>query len=98
MLPLVVVVLDEPAEMGSVMYTQAMTACNFICIIKDIQEDINYIILLRICVKYASTGVGTFAVPLSVPCYPDMWGDMTNIMKHKNILYEFCEKQNSRAK
>lgn len=89
---------DEPAEMGRVMDTRAMTACNFICIIKDTRQDINYIMLLRTYVKYASTGIGTFTVPLSVPCYPNMWGDMINITKHKNIPYEFCEKQNSKAK
>lgn len=50
---------------------------------------------MHVCLNSAITA---FAVPPSVSCYPNVWGDMINITKCRNIQSASFRNQNSRAK
>lgn len=50
---------------------------------------------MHVCLN---SGIGTFAVPPAVPCYLNVWGDMINITKYRNIQSESCGNWNSRGK
>lgn len=47
---------------------------------------------MRVCLN---TGISPSAVPTSIPCYPNIW---MNITKHRNIQSESCGSQGSSEK